>query len=629
MAASSSTLSILIEIKNAITGAREIRGVGEASEQAGKQAEATGERWKGMGKRLLGAVGGALAIKKGFDFLKGAAGDALALAKSTATLTRVTGLDAQASSAWVSMTKSRGIETKSLQVAFTAYSKQIRALTTNNKGAIQAFAEMGISQKDVLGTYGDFQKQLELAADAMARLPPGADKAALSVKLFGRSGQILLPLLNEGAAGVRNQMKAVQEAGLTMDQEGVENTMKLAKSQRLLNTQMQGVKLTIGQALIPVLLSIAEKILPVAQWFSTLIQRSPILKTVIIALAAGLGVATIAMWALNSAFLANPITWIILGVVAAVILLIKFWPQLKAAALAAWNWIKEAANNAWEFLKRMGASIAAPFVTAWNWIRNAASNAFNAVKGAITSAKNWVQARVSDVVGFVTSIPGRIAGGALALFQPIKTGISSAWNWVRNRIEAVVGFVKSIPGRIAGGALALFQPIKEAITSAWHWVRQKVEDIVGFVKGIPGRIGGGVTSVLSHIPGIGGFFGAAGGVVPRSSPVLVGERGPELLQLPGGARITPIKVQMTLAQPSPRMAPMEQHITLVQPRMTPPEQHITLAQPRMTPVEQPAVEPLTLAGAGARGETHIHLDVDGRELTHVVANVVDEQELRG
>jgi hypothetical protein len=56
---------------------------------------------------------------------------------------------------------------------------------------------------------------------------------------------------------------------------------------------------------------------------------------------------------------------------------------------------------------------------------------------------------------------------------------------------------------------------------------------------------------------------------------LVGEAGPELLQLPGGARVTP------------------------------------LAAGTPAPVE--------LGPGGLGGELHIHLDVDGRELAHVVA----------
>jgi hypothetical protein len=33
---------------------------------------------------------------------------------------------------------------------------------------------------------------------------------------------------------------------------------------------------------------------------------------------------------------------------------------------------------------------------------------------------------------------------------------------------------------------------------------------------------------------------AAGGIVPTDQPVLIGERGPELLNLPRGAQVTPL-----------------------------------------------------------------------------------------
>lgn len=69
-------------------------------------------------------------------------------------------------------------------------------------------------------------------------------------------------------------------------------------------------------------------------------------------LAIALGIAAIKQWAMNSAVLANPITWIVVGIVAAVAALIaigvalyKNWDTIKAKCSAVWNSVSEKFNS--------------------------------------------------------------------------------------------------------------------------------------------------------------------------------------------------------------------------------------------------------------------------------------------
>lgn len=108
-----------------------------------------------------------------------------------------------------------------------------------------------------------------------------------------------------------------------------------------------------------------------------------------------------AQWVMNTALFASPITWIIVGIVAlvAVIVLIATktnWFQ--RAWSAAWGWIKTAAKNTWEFIKKIpgwigtafskiASFIAAPFKAAFN----AVASAWNATVGRLSwSVPSWV-----------------------------------------------------------------------------------------------------------------------------------------------------------------------------------------------------------------------------------------------
>lgn len=104
--------------------------------------------------------------------------------------------------------------------------------------------------------------------------------------------------------------------------------------------------------------------------------------------AAGTKVWAGAQWLMNTALLASPITWIVVGIVAliAVIVLIATktdWFQ--KAWSASWKWIKSAAENTWDFVKKIpdwtesafkkvATVISAPYRAAFNLIASAWNN---------------------------------------------------------------------------------------------------------------------------------------------------------------------------------------------------------------------------------------------------------------
>jgi hypothetical protein len=96
--------------------------------------------------------------------------------------------------------------------------------------------------------------------------------------------------------------------------------------------------------------------------------------------------AAAAQWLMNTALLASPITWIVIGIVAliAVIVLIATktdWFQ--KGWKAAWGWIKDAASNTWDFIKKIPGWLGDAFGKIANFITLPFRAGFNAV------AKAW------------------------------------------------------------------------------------------------------------------------------------------------------------------------------------------------------------------------------------------------
>lgn len=105
-----------------------------------------------------------------------------------------------------------------------------------------------------------------------------------------------------------------------------------------------------------------------------------------------------AQWLMNSALLASPITWIIVGIVAliAVIVLIATktdWFQ--RAWRASWGWIRKAAADTWNFIKQIPG-----------WIGNAFSRVASAISGPFRSAFNYVARAWNNTIGRLSwSVP--------------------------------------------------------------------------------------------------------------------------------------------------------------------------------------------------------------------------------
>jgi len=160
-----------------------------------------------------------------------------------------------------------------------------------------------------------------------------------------------------------------------------------------------------------------------------------------LATATGAGVTggmTAAVTALNLAFLANPITWIVLGIVALIgagYLLIKNWDKVKSFFSGLWVSIKSGFSKMWDFIKNWGVLILGPIglvIKYWDKIPGFFSQIWTKVKG-------WFMGALS----FFLSIPAKF----VSIGSDIVMGI---WNGIKSKAAALFNFVKEIGSKIAG-----------------------------------------------------------------------------------------------------------------------------------------------------------------------------------
>ena len=208
---------------------------------------------------------------------------------------------------------------------------------------------------------------------------------------------------------------------------------------------------------------------------------------------AATGLQTAAQWALNSAFLACPLTWIIVGIVALVAVFIYLWNNcegFRTFFINMWNNIKAK-------LMEVDAWINSAMVTDWTTSFGALGYIVNAAVQFVGSVWNGIKLTIYGVIDFINGV---FAGNWSAAW----TGIVEIFSGIFSTIESIAkGPINAVIGMVNGAI------------SAVNSLSVSVPD---FVPGIGGQ------TFSPNIPSVPQF--ANGGIADR--PSIFGEAGREM-----------------------------------------------------------------------------------------------------
>ncbi len=222
-----------------------------------------------MAKVALAGVGVGIGIEAFKSFIKGAidAGDEMnkLSQKTGVAVERIAGLQLAYRQA--------GLDSDKLQ---SSLSKLSVAITSGN----DALKVMGIATANADGSLKSTRDVLGLVADKFASYRDGAEKTALAVQLFGKSGADLIPLLNQGAGALDEFDRLAQQLGLTMDAKTAAAAEKFNDTIDLIGQGVQGTGRKLAAELLPTLQSLADAFLTAANNSSLMKTVGTILKTV-------------------------------------------------------------------------------------------------------------------------------------------------------------------------------------------------------------------------------------------------------------------------------------------------------------------------------------------------------------
>jgi hypothetical protein len=375
-------------------------------------------------------------------------------------MSRRTGASVEAVSALGYIAGQTGTDLESLETAIKRMQKNMVEGALGSKEAAQSFSRLGISAATLKNA--NVLDVVEQLADRVSKLKNPNEQAAEAMKIFGRSGTDILPLLQLGSAGIKRLAQEAQEFGLIMSAEDSAAAMVLHQKLDLLWQSMKMGVFQIGAALAPELTALAIDLGHAAKATADFVREHKGLVITVAKLATIVTVAGGALVGLGTAFkIVAPLIGLVGGAM-------SLFATVGGAALTVLGGT----------ISLLGMSVGALAEIITAAITGTATAAFTALTGGAMSAATSVLAMLTPVGVLGFALVG-LAGYVLYASGAIGTAVSEATEFFRDLTsdasEAMDGVKAALMrGDVAAAAKLLWSLLilewergKAAINHVW------------------------------------------------------------------------------------------------------------------------------------------------------------------
>lgn len=401
--------------------------------------------------------------------------------------------------------------------------QEIKAMPASLQSVAKAYLDGSITSKqwttDLQGmspVQAAMMKQFASTADQTQKFnqlltsgSPAAQtyNAAMSKLLGGTTGLKTALMLTGGRAATFNDnVKAVGDAA---DKTG-KNVTNWGAIQGTFNQKMDVAKasieaagVSIGQALLPMVSSIAGIIAKVVGPMATWISQHQKWVGLALSVAGAIGAVVLAMkaWeaiqgvmnALMAVFDAeadaNPIGLIVMAIAALVAGLIYAYTHFKTfrdIVNTVFKVVKDVVVDAWHVLQAVWSGL----VTAVEWVGSVFSTVWSAISGVVQSIWGVISGVWNSIVSVTTTVWNGISSFfqkwwplLLAIFAAPIALIMAIWNHTHQQIEQVA---KTVWNAISSFFVGAWHVIVSAAQTAWglfkKWIIAPIEDVWNFLQ---------------------------------------------------------------------------------------------------------------------------------------------------
>lgn len=228
-----------------------------------------------------------------------------------------------------------------------------------------------------------------------------------------------------------------------------------------------------------------------------LIENGYSMQAVIMVLIGAVATLIGVIWLLNAAMLANPITWIVAGIMALVAAFVVLWNECEGFRnfwINLWDKIKNAVSVFIDWCKNAWQSIKTAVADGVNWIK----------EKVLVPISNfyikWIKPPVDKCIEIITKMVEIVIGLYVGLFnllvdkiiKPIAEWVSKTVNnikdWIKGAVDTIKGWFSGLWSKIK----EIFSPVANFFKSIWNnafnAVKTVFSPIVNFFGGIWGKI---------------------------------------------------------------------------------------------------------------------------------------------
>lgn len=158
-----------------------------------------------------------------------------------------------------------GSSVEDVEKAFVKLAKNANDTTKGIGTAKDAFRDLGISVTDAGGSLKSNETLFMETAQAISEMENQTQKVAFAQEIFGKSGTKLIPMLNAGAEGIAAMREEARELGIVMSNDAAATSERFNDTLDKLNKSFEGVKVSVGVALLPAFTKLADIALSVTK----------------------------------------------------------------------------------------------------------------------------------------------------------------------------------------------------------------------------------------------------------------------------------------------------------------------------------------------------------------------------
>lgn len=481
------------EADNTVSAFDKIKGAADKVAQGAKNIADKTKVLSGAGA----AVGGGLLA---------AGGNAIKTADDLETLSKRTGLSTDMLQQFAYASDMVDVSTEELAGAMAKMKK-------NMGDAPEKFEALGISVMNADGSYRSLEEVFYASLGALSQIGDETERDLAAMDLFGKSGDTLATIIDDGGASLQEYGAKAQELGLILSEDTIGKLTSTGDTIDEMKARATATLVEVGATLLenlaPAIETIVEKIGEVVNWLGTL--DSDTLNTILIVagviaaispLAGIIGGISTAIGVLSSAIsfiVANPIVLLIAAIVGLVTLIATKGDQIKAILQKVDDFLKNIFTKDWS--KQFG-------------VLGDLLNAFFKIVGGVWDS---IKSIFSGIIDFIRGV---FTGDWRRAWDGVKQIFSGVFNALLTIAKAPLNAIIGVINGLISGVNLIIDGLNKINIKIPDWVPVLGGKNFGFN--------------LSHLGKI--AYLAQGGILSSGSAI-VGERGPELLSMSNGRAV--------------------------------------------------------------------------------------------